>query len=255
MCKKILFCLALLMTHVGYCANTSFIAIDGLSGVAIRSTGLDLDGRVAPCCTFNIVLSLVGYEEGILKNTQQPVWPYDGSPVAFEAQKSSQSPKSWMANSVVWYSKRLVRTIGQKTLQSYLSQFFYGNQDLWGSGGKDGFVSAHLSSTLMISPNEQVQFIQRFLTNTLPVSECAVKMTKELLYDQTLPSGWTLYGKTGSGFYLNEANKIAWYVGWIEKGAQQYPFALLSTGLSAFPSKEDRQELVKQFFKEASVAL
>jgi beta-lactamase class D len=80
-------------------------------------------------------------------------------------------------------------------------------------------------------------------------------MTKELLYDQTLPSGWALYGKTGSGFYLNEANKIAWYVGWIEKGSQQYAFALLYTGLSTFPSKEDRQELVKQFFKEASISL
>lgn len=252
MSNKIFFFLALLMAHGAYCANTSFIAIDAQSGVAIRSTGIDLDSRVAPCCTFNIVLSLVGYEAGILKDTQQPIWRPD---CAFGDQRNSVSPKTWMANSVVWYSKRLARTIGLKTLQNNLSQFFYGNQDLWGSGGKDGFVSAHLSSSLMISPNEQVQFIQRLLTNSLPISSHAVKMTKELLYAHTLPSGWALYGKTGSGFYLNESNKIAWYVGWVEKDAQQYPFVLLYTGLSSFPTKEERQELVKQFFREASILL
>ena len=210
---------------------------------------------MSPACTFNVVLCLVGNDVGVLKSAQQPVWPYDGSAVVSEAQKSSQTPKSWMTSSAVWYSKQLAHAIGQKVLQDYMVRFFYGNQDLWGSGGKDGFASAHLSSTLMISPAEQVQFLQRLLTGSLPVSAHAVEVTRELLYDQTFPSGWALYGKTGSGWFLQEVNKIAWYVGWVEKGAQKYPFALLMAGLTAFPTKEERQELVKQYFREALIPL
>lgn len=251
MCKLRIAYLVLLMAFGAMYADTSFIAIDAQTGIAIRSVGPSLDQRVAPCCTFNIVLSLVGYEVGILQDTQQPCWAYDGSPVATEGQRNSLSPKTWMTTSAVWYSKRLASSIGQKTLQNYLVQFFYGNQDLWGRGGKDGFISAHESSTLMIAPNEQIRFIQRLVTNSLPISAHAVQMTKKLLYDHTLPSGWALYGKTGSGFYLRESNKLAWYVGWIEKGTQQYPFVLLITGVRAFPSKEERQEIVKQFFKES----
>ena len=245
---------SILISFAAYGADTTFLAIDARSGIAVRSTGPNLDQRVSPCCSFNIVLSLVGYETGILKDAQQPAWTLNGSAAA-EGLDGALSPRSWMTTSAVWYSKRLAKTIGQKTLQDYLIRFFYGNQDLWGGGGRDAFTMAHECSTLMIAPTEQVQFLQRLLTGSLSVSAHAVEMTKALLYDQTFPSGWLLYGKTGSGFHSHTSNKIAWYVGWIEKDAQQYPFALLMTGLSTFPTKAERQEAVKQFFREISICL
>ena len=246
---------SVLIFHAVYCADTTFLAIDAQSGVAVRSTGPNLDQRVSPCCSFNVALSLIGYDTGVLKDAQQPIWASDGSSATAEGQRGALSPKSWMTTSAVWYSKRLARTIGQKTLQDYLIRFFYGNQDLWGGGGREAFTMAHECSTLMIAPTEQVQFLQRLVTGSLSVSARAVEMTKALLYDQTFPSGWLLYGKMGSGFHSHTSNKIAWYVGWIEKDAQQYPFALLMTGLSTFPTKAERQEIVKQFFREISICL
>lgn len=62
-----------------------------------------------------------------------------------------------------------------------------------------------------------------------------------------------MYGKTGSGFYETETAKIAWYVGWIEKEDQWRPFALLITGVSTYPTKEERQRLVIQFLTEAGL--
>ena len=226
----------------------NFIALDVDTGHVLSSVGPSLDQRVAPCSTFKIVLSLIGYDLGILKNQDDPVWPYDGSPVLFESQKGPQSPKTWISYSVIWYSKILARKIGKDTLQRYLSPFVYGNQDISGDAEQgNGFTTAHLSSSLRISPKEQVYFLKKLLSERLPVSPHAVRATKEILFEVTFDSGWKLFGKAGSGFHEREDNKIAWYVGWIEKPSARYVFALLMTGLDRYPTKKERQEYVREF--------
>jgi beta-lactamase class D len=75
-----------------------------------------------------------------------------------------------------------------------------------------------------ISPEEQAIFIEKLLANTLPVSEHAQTMTKNILFVEELKNGWKLYGKTGMGNLLNADETKnpdlyhGWFIGWISKG-------------------------------------
>lgn len=242
----------LLFAPFSFAIETNFIALDPCSDRVITETGSSLDQRMSPCCTFNIALSAIGFDLGILQDEIHPVWLYNGENVPLDSHKAKQSPKTWMDLSVVWYSKRLSQKIGKEALDNYTTRFSYGNKDISGDPGKGtSFTTAHLSSTLKISPREQLFFIKKLIYNQLPVSLYAAQMTKQLLYNKTLNTGWKLFGKTGSGFEQDENSKIAWYVGWIKKEDQKYLFALLLRNIDSFPSKEERQKLVINFFQEA----
>jgi beta-lactamase class D len=241
-------CLLLFVNIALFGVETNFIALDAEELSVITSIGPSLDYEASPCCTFNIALSLLGFECGILSNENEPVWSYDGSSVFMEAQKASQSPKSWMELSVVWYSKQLIQKIGYDLLQQSVAFWSYGNQDVTGEDGNH-FATAHLSSSLKITPRQQVQFLQRFVNKDLSVSSHSLQMTKKILFNKDLDSGWKLYGKTGSGFDGCEENKIAWYVGWIERGEERRVFALFSRHLDVFPTKEERVDAVMKFLQ------
>lgn len=237
-----------------FCVEISFIAIDPHTDQTIASVGPCLDQRFSPCCTFNIALSVIGYEVGILQNAHTPVWPYDGSFVPLDSHKAPQSPKTWMSLSVVWYSKLLARKIGREVLQKYVALLSYGNQDLSGDKGKeDGFASAHLVSSLKISPREQVGFLKRLIHYQLPVSSRATDLTKALLFNQSSASQWKLFGKTGTGIEADGHRTLAWYVGWIEKERETYVFALLARDVDSFLKNDERREIVRKLFLNSGI--
>lgn len=247
---KYVFLYCLLFIHVLFSSETNFIALDPANDQVILATGPSLDQQASPGCTFNIALSMIGYELQILRDQEQPVWQYDNSPVPLESHKTTHSPKTWMNLSVVWYSKKLAQIIGKESLQQYVTNFSYGNQHI-----SDNFSTAHLASSLQISPREQTNFLKKIVTSQLPVSAYALQETKKLLLEQTFNSGWKLFGKTGTLIYENENNTLAWYVGWIEKDEQKYVFALLVKNNETFPTKEERQCLIKNFFVQSGIDL
>lgn len=178
----------------------------------------DVDKRVSPCSTFKIALSLMGYDLGILKDENTPSWNYEEGYDDYLPQwKQSQTPQTWMKYSCVWYSKLLFKEIGTSRFQEYLSLFNYGNQD--GSG----LPASWLSSTLKISAKEQVLFLENFINSKLPVSQYAIDKTKQLLYSEEC-DGFKLYGKTGAN------QSIGWFIGYIEKNDQTFPFAYYIEG-------------------------
>ena len=242
--KRVVLFIAL-FAHVCLRAETSFIALNAETNEIIAASGPDIDVRYSPCSTFKIALSLAGYDLEILKNAHEPIWPYDGSKVLFESHKTSQTPKTWMSFSVIWYSKVLAQQIGRSRLQSLLSQFAYGNQDLSGDGTEEGYKAAHLSSSLQISPKEQVMFLKRMVNADLPISGHANQMTREILFAQETSDG-KLFGKAGSGFD-SRGGLLGWYVGWFESEKGKHVFALLMKDLDSFPSKEERQKIVIDF--------
>ena len=220
--------------------------MDALSGTMVISQGNDIDERYAPHSTYKILLSLVGYDSGILQDEEHPVWSYDRSLPSMGQQTFDQTPKSWIRLSIIWYSRLLAQKIGKERLTHYVSLFSYGNQDISGDGD---FKQAHLDSSLTISPREQISFLQNLALGMLPVSSHAIRLTKKLLLAKTYPSGWRLFGKTGTSSH----HGFAWYVGWIERGEEKYVFALFVKDEKRLPSKEERQELVKRLFSEAHI--
>jgi beta-lactamase class D len=165
-----------------------------------------------------------------------------------------------MRHSVVWYSQLLTPKIGMSRLQDYLAKFAYGNQDMSGNSGKnDGLTNGWLSSSLKISPREQVVFLRKLVRAELPVSPYAIQMTKNILFSEQLENGWKLFGKTGTGFERydngtpNRDRQFGWYVGWIERDLEKVIFALTMVEEKDIPPMAERRELSKQFLRDANI--
>ena len=130
-----------------------------------------------------------------------------------------------MRNSTVWYSQILTGKLGIEKLQHYVNQFQYGNQNLHGDFEKDsGLTHSWLSSSLKISPLEQLRFLDEFLiSENKIISSDARQQTKNIMCRKDLDfNNWKVFGKTGSGFHLTSSFKkdthmpFGWFVGFIE---------------------------------------
>lgn len=169
----------------------------------------------SPASTFKIALSLIGFDSGILKDKNNPVWdlPHGVDPY-INVCKGEHNPRTWMRNSCLWYSRVLTKQLGMKKFQEYVTKFHYGNMDLSG-----GLTKAWISSSLKISPIEQIDFLQNMVKEEFHIDKKAYAITKQIMYIQELPGGWKLYGKTGSG------DLHGWFVGFIEKNNRTVEFA------------------------------
>lgn len=189
------------------------------------------DERISSASTFKIAISLMGFDSGIFTAPDQPEWPFqegyiDWNPIWRQA----TTPESWMRDSAIWYSQRATEQMGLDQFTAYVQAFEYGNKDVSGDSGEaNGLTHAWLSSSLQISPKEQVSFITRMILGELSVSSLAVKQTKGLLAFGERPDGWDIYGKTGAGLpFDHDGNKLrgqpfGWYVGWAERERERRP--------------------------------
>lgn len=205
----------------------TFIA-DARSGEVLVQEGACGD-RVTAASTFKIPLSLIGFDTGYLKDAHAPALPYrDDYKAMMESWKITTDPTVWLEDSVVWYSQVMTEALGLPKLQGYVDGFAYGNRDLSG-----GLTRAWLSSSLQISPAEQVAFLRRMLAGRLPVAPRAVAMTKAIMPRFEAADGWIVWGKTGSGLQRGRDGKndrdrqVGWFVGWTTRGARTAVFAYL----------------------------
>ncbi len=173
---------------------------DGASGKLLMEEG-DCDRRVMPASTFKLAISLMGYDSGFLADEHAPALPFqEGYPDWIESWKATTDPTGWMKNSVVWYSQQVTQALGKERLQRYMADFSYGNEDVSGDPGKDnGLTRSWLSSSLEISPREQVAFLEKIVKRELPISAHAYDMTSRITSLGTLPNGWDVHGKQGQG--------------------------------------------------------
>lgn len=220
-----------LFSSLSWAQDSCFLAKE--NQIVLKQEGDDCNKRYPPQSTFKIALSLMGFDSGILKDQRHPEWAYKKEyELYLNVWKYPHNPHSWIRDSCVWYSQVLTQQLGIKRFKDYVDAFHYGNQDISGEQGKNnGLTHAWLSSSLAISSQEQIQFVQKITDKTLPLSQKAFAMTKNILYIQELPGGWKLYGKTGNGQQLtkDKSQKLplqhGWFVGWIEKGDRIISFS------------------------------
>ncbi|WP_370644914.1 class D beta-lactamase [Microvirga sp. ACRRW] len=216
-------------------ADTCTLVMEFDTGRVLKQEG-DCDRRNSPASTFKIPLSVMGFDAGILKGEDEPAWRYKPEYKSWnEAWKKTTTPRSWLKDSVLWYSIVLTGELGPKRFAGYVDAFDYGNRDASGDKGRNnGLSRAWLSaSSLQISPVEQIDFLRRFLNRELPVSTKAFDMTVAIMPLFLLPDGWTVYGKTGTGFQplpngaFDRTRQFGWFVGWAQKGERKVLFARL----------------------------
>lgn len=194
--------------------------------------------RFSPCSTFKFPLALMGFDSGVLKDAHDPVWDYRPEfKSSMERQKITTDPTIWLRESIVWYSQEITRRLGMERFRAYVDGFGYGNRDLAGNPGRnDGLTQSWLGSSLEISTDEQVRLLSRFFARTLPVSGRACDLTLASMPVFEAEGGWTVRGKTGSGWLRDAAGAtdrrrpLGWFMGWAEKGGRRVVFTRLEAG-------------------------
>ena len=207
---------------------------DAPTGRSIKQEG-SCDTSVTAASTFKIAISLMGFDAGFLKDEHAPALPFKEGYADWRPEwKRTTDPTSWMANSVVWYSQQVTRSLGARRFQDYVNKFHYGNEDVSGDPGKhNGLTHAWLSSSLKISPLGQLEFLRKIVSRELPISSHAYEMTSKIMDNGVQPSGWHVFGKTGTGVAKNPngsgqtGRRYGWFVGWAVKGERTVVFARL----------------------------
>ncbi|MEN7367209.1 BPU family class D beta-lactamase [Bacillus safensis] len=196
--------------------------------------------RFAPQSTFKVANALIGLQTGAVRD-EYDIKYWDGVKREIDNWNKDHTLGSGMRDSVVWYYQAMARDIGEERMSHWVKAIHYGNEDI--SGGIDQFW---LSSSLKISPVEQVHFLKQLYEESLPFDLSVMRTVKRMMIQEEEKHA-TLYGKTGSG------SGIGWYVGFIKHENKTYIFAtnIEGTGLEA---KEITYRILKKYHLiEASV--
>lgn len=212
------------------------LIIDAANGETLSRKGT-CDQGFPPASTFKVPLALMGYDSGILDDAKTPTWDYRPEFRASKREQKTVNPTIWLEDSILWYSRQITQRLGEERFADYVAKFNYGNMDVSGEPGKNnGLTHSWLMSSLKITPVEQVRFVRTVLDRRLPVSAKAYAMTEAIMPTFTIDGGWTVHGKTGSGWLRDADGNIdknrpkGWFVGWAEKGGRRVAFARLEIG-------------------------
>jgi beta-lactamase class D len=179
--------------------------------------------RLPAASTFKVPLAVMAFDAKILRD-ENTVLKWDGKTDVREEVNHDHSAKTWMRDSVVWYSQRITQKLGKRRLEMFLQSFRYGNQDLRG-----GLTEAWLmpptteKGALKISAFEQVEFLKRLWTDNLPATKRAMRLARDITFLESSPKGFALHGKTGSNFYdADRKVHMGWFIAHIQSADQEY---------------------------------
>ncbi len=260
-CRPVLAALLLVVSAAAARAETIVVCTavaDADTGAMLVEEG-ECDTRATPASTFKIPIALMAFDAGVMHDTRSPAMPFrEGYADWVPAWRQTTDPSRWMSESVVWYSQEATKAIGMDRFADYVASFDYGNEDVSGSAGKDdGLTNAWLSSSLAISPREQLAFLRRIVHRDLQVGDHAYEMTAALVDHGLQPGGWHVYGKTGAAPSRDSAGNLlwgqpwGWFVGWATRDNRRVVFARLTrdtTRPEASPGRAARAALLEEFF-------
>lgn len=219
-----------------WAARHCFLAVDLADGTTLAESAAPADAcalRAPPNSTFKVALALMAADAGLLASETEPVFTPPPGPVPDRVEaRGPQTPRSWIQHSVVWVSQVLARRLGARRVAGYLRGFDYGNGDMAGLKGEaEPLARFWLSSSLAISPREQIGFLSRMLKGSLPVSAAAKALAERLMATASPLEGWQVFGKTGTGSgrrpdgSLDPQRPFGWFVGFLRNEGRTVVFA------------------------------
>lgn len=169
-----------------------------------------------PASTFKICNSLIGLETGVIKDENYLI-AWDSVVRKNSNWNKDHDLKTAYKNSTVWYYQELARRVGSTAMKHWLDTSNYGNASI--AGGIDRFW---LSGGLRISPEQQIDFLQRLHDNKLPFSQRSMNIVKKIMIAKDTLN-YVVRAKTGWG--NQDGQEIGWYVGYIETKGNVYYFS------------------------------
>ena len=201
----------------------TFVLLDGQTGAFTRWNAARADQRFAPCSTFKIPNTAILLESGAATDPEFVVKYDPALKASREAWRKDHTLRTAYRDSVLWYYHALSKKAGLPAEARLVKQFAYGNADTSGSVTDDG--PFWIDGSLRISANEQVAFLKRLHENRLGLSERTTRLTKDIMIAEERPEG-ILRAKTGACNPAGDGQVTLWYVGYVEKPAGVWYFAL-----------------------------
>lgn len=178
--------------------------------------------RRSPCSTFKIISSLTALEHGIL-GPGDSTRTWSGEVFWNEDWNRDIDFSEAFRTSCVWYYRQLIDDIGQDRMREELEKLQYGNCDISDWEGRlntnnnnRALTGFWIESSLLISPKEQTEVMERIFGENSEYSEETQNELKQvMLVTEQDRTDISVYGKTGMG----KADGIvvdAWFTGFAE---------------------------------------
>lgn len=178
--------------------------------------------RRSPCSTFKIISSLIALENGIFES-EDSTRTWSGEIFWNEDWNKDIDFSEAFRTSCVWYYRQVIDDIGKDMMQKELEKLQYGNCDIsdWEgwlntNNNNRALTGFWIESSLMISPKEQVEVMERIFGDNSGYSEETQNELKQvMLVSEQERTDISIYGKTGMG----KAEGIvvdAWFTGFVE---------------------------------------
>lgn len=176
----------------------------------------------SPCSTFKIISSLIALENGIIEpDNSTRTW--SGEIFWNEEWNRDIDFSDAFHVSCVWYFREVIDEIGKDTMQEGLKKLEYGNCDISDWAGRlntnnnnSVLTGFWIESSLLISPKEQTEVMQRIFGVNSDYSEKTLEQLKQvMLLPEQNETDISIYGKTGMG----KAYGIvvdSWYTGFAD---------------------------------------
>lgn len=188
--------------------------------------------RRSPCSTFKIISSLIALENGIIE-PDNSTRKWRGEVFWNENWNKDIDFYNAFHDSCVWYFREVVDEIGKDIMQDELRKLQYGNCDIsdWDgqlnkNNNNPALTGFWIESSLLISPKEQTEVIERIFGGNTTYSEVTRNQLKQvMLLSEINDSNISIYGKTGMG----KSNGIvvdAWFTGFADTGGKRIYFCV-----------------------------
>lgn len=178
--------------------------------------------RRSPCSTFKIISSLIALENGIIV-PEASTRTWSGEVFWNEDWNKDIDFAEAFHASCVWYYREVIDDIGRTRMQEELDKLQYGNCDISDWEGRlntnnnnRALTGFWIESSLMISPKEQVEVMERIFGDSSSYSEKTLNELKQvMLVSEQERADLFIYGKTGMGKV--DGNVVdAWFTGFAE---------------------------------------
>lgn len=198
--------------------------------------------RFTPASTFKILNSLIGLETRTIPD-ENFVIKWDGIEREMKDWNRDHTLASAIKYSVVPYYRELARKIGKEKMQEYIEKIKYGNcAEL-----DDNIGDFWLDNSLIISADEQVEFLRNLYNYTPPFNKRNIDIVKKIIPEE-IYSNAKMKFKTGTN-KLGENKYIGWLVGYVEQKNNVYYFAFNIEAESYTDVKKLRDETPRNILK------
>lgn len=220
--------------------------------------------RRSPCSTFKIISSLIALENGIIEpDNSTRVW--SGEVFWNEDWNKDIDFSDAFHASCVWYFREVIDEIGKDMMQDELNKLQYGNCDISDWNGElntnnhnPALTGFWIESSLLISPKEQVEVIERiFGDNTNYSEETRNQLKQVMLLSEPNESDILIYGKTGMG--KNYGIVVdSWFTGFADTPEKRIYFCVYlgeteNKDVSSAKAREIAVETVSAYLNESPI--